>query len=56
MVQYLFTGGILMISIYFSFLILVFMSFKNLKNASDMLVIFTKINKIDSLEFLLIES
>ena len=33
MVQYLFSGGVLMIPIYFSFLILVFISFKNLKGA-----------------------
>ena len=33
MVQYLFSGGVLMIPIYFSFFILVFISFKNLKGA-----------------------
>ena len=33
MVQYLFSGGVLMIPIYCSFFILVFISFKNLKGA-----------------------
>ena len=33
MVQYLFSGGVLMIPIYCSFFLLVFISFKNLKGA-----------------------
>ena len=33
MVQYLISGGVLMIPIYFSFISLVFISFKNLKGA-----------------------